>query len=53
MNVLMKFIRDEEGLTAIEYVISASLLVTGLILVFSTYGSILASKLTSIVNKIT
>ena len=52
MNALMNFIRDEDGLTAIEYVIAASLLVTGLTLVFSTFGATLQTKLVAIINAI-
>ena len=48
-----RFIVDEEGLTAIEYVIAAALLVTGLTVLFSTYGSSLASKLNATLAKIT
>ena len=53
MNTLMNFIRDEEGLTVIEYVIGASLLVIGLIAVFANYGNLLSLKLNSILNNIT
>ena len=53
MNALMNFIRDEEGLTVIEYVIGASLLIVALITVFGNYGNLLSSKLNSILSKIT
>ena len=52
MNVMMQFIEDEAGLTAIEYVIAASLLVTGLTLLFSTFGTDLQTKLVAIINAI-
>ena len=52
MHALTKFIRDEEGLTAIEYVICASLLVAGLTLIFSGMGAALAAKLTAIINSL-
>ena len=51
MNVLT-FIKDEDGLTAIEYVIAASLLVTGLTLVFSTFGADLQAKLVATIARI-
>ena len=51
MNVLT-FIKDEDGLTAIEYVIAASLLVTGLTLLFSTFGTDLQAKLVAIIGRI-
>ena len=52
MHALTKFIRDEEGLTAVEYVIGASLLVAGLTVLFSTLGAQLAAKLTTIIQNI-
>ena len=52
MNALMNFIKDEEGLTAIEYVIMASLLVTGLTIVFTNFGTTLQAKLLAIIAKI-
>lgn len=52
MNALMNFIRDEDGLAAIEYVIAAGLLVVGLVLVFSTLGADLAAKLKLIIGAI-
>ena len=52
MHALTKFIRDEEGLTAIEYVIVASLLVVGLTVLFTGYGAALATKLNLILASI-
>lgn len=52
MDALMQFINDEEGLTAIEYVISASLLVAGLTLLFSTFGTDLQAKFIAIISRI-
>ena len=51
MNALMNFIKDEEGLTAIEYVIAAALLVTGLTVLFTGYGAALATKLNAILAR--
>ena len=51
MSALMKFIYDEEGLTAIEYVIAAALLVTGLTVLFTGYGAALAGKLNTILTR--
>ncbi len=53
MNAIMNFIHDEEGLTAIEYVIAASLLVAGLTTIFTGFGAALAAKLTAIIARIT
>lgn len=52
MNAIMQFIKDEDGLTAIEYVIAASLLVTGLSLVFTDFGKTLQAKLVLILGAI-
>lgn len=52
MTRIMQFIKGEDGLTAIEYVIAASLLVTGLALVFSTFGKDLQDKLVLIIGVI-
>jgi pilus assembly protein Flp/PilA len=47
------FINDEDGLTVLEYVIGAGLLVLGLTVVFTGYGQTLQDKLTDILNSIT
>ena len=52
MNALMNFIKDEDGLTAIEYVIAASLLVAGLTVVFTGFGAALQTKLLAIIAAI-
>ena len=52
MHALIKFIRDEEGLTVIEYVIGASLLVGAVTLIFAGVGDILGAKLTAIIGRI-
>ncbi len=52
MNAIVNFMKDEDGLTAIEYVIAAALLVAGLTVLFSTYGTALQAKLTEILAAI-
>ena len=52
MHALTKFIRDEEGLTVVEYVIGASLLVGAISLVFSGVGDILMNKLNLIISSL-
>jgi pilus assembly protein Flp/PilA len=44
--------KDEEGLTVIEYVIGAALLVLGLTTVFSGLGNTLSTKLNAIVANV-
>ena len=48
MTGLRNFIYDEDGLTAIEYVIAASSLVAGLTTLFIGFGDALQLKLTDI-----
>jgi pilus assembly protein Flp/PilA len=47
-----EFMNDEEGLTVIEYVIGAAMLVLGLTTIFSGIGNTLSDKLSAIVNAI-
>ncbi|GAM54378.1 hypothetical protein JCM19231_2267 [Vibrio ishigakensis] len=49
---LKDFARDEEGLTVVEYVIGAALLVAGLTAIFTTLGSQLDSKLNDVIQGI-
>ena len=50
LNNCKEFMKDEEGLTGIEYVIGAALLVLGMTTVFSGLGNTLAAKLNTIVG---
>ena len=43
---------DEEGLTVIEYVIGAAMLVLGLTTIFTGIGTALSTKLSTIVDQI-
>ncbi|MEZ9872195.1 MULTISPECIES: Flp family type IVb pilin [Vibrio] len=49
---IKEFMNDEEGLTVIEYVIGAAMLVLGLTTIFSGIGSALSTKLSAIVGAI-
>lgn len=53
MNNIKEFLNDEEGLTVIEYVIGAAMLVLGLTTIFSGVGTALANKLIAIIGLIT
>ncbi|NOH47159.1 Flp family type IVb pilin [Vibrio rotiferianus] len=46
------FLKDEEGLTVIEYVIGAAMLVFGLSTIFTGISGELSTKLTTIVQAI-
>ena len=52
MNALMNFIKDEDGVVAIEYVIIAGALVVVLVAVFTDLGTALTTKLKAIVTNI-
>lgn len=52
MDALIGFIKDEDGLTAIEYVIAAALLAAGLTALFVGYGPALAAKLQEVLDSI-
>ncbi|GEA61692.1 Flp family type IVb pilin [Vibrio comitans] len=47
-----EFASDEEGLTVVEYVIGAALMVAGLGVIFSGLGAALATKLNTIISNI-
>lgn len=47
-----EFAANEEGLTVVEYVVGAALLVAGLTVIFSTLGSQLSTKLNNVITEI-
>jgi pilus assembly protein Flp/PilA len=53
MNSLVKFFRDEEGLTTVEYAIAGGLVGAGVILAFSNLGVQVARVINAIVTKLT
>ena len=53
MNALVNFIKYEDGLTADEYVIAASLMAAGLTFLFAEYGKLLQAALNRVLLKIT
>ncbi len=48
INSIQSFMKDEEGLTVVEYVVGAGLLVIGLSGIFATFKSSLTSELDAI-----
>ena len=42
------FLKDEEGLTVVEYVVGAGLIVAGLTGIFTTFSSTLETQLTGV-----
>lgn len=51
-QAIKNFWQDEEGLTVVEYVIGAGLLVVALTAVFTALGTELTAKLTAIIQSI-
>lgn len=52
MNLIKKFIRDEEGVTAIEYGLIAALIAVAIITATTLVGTNLSAMFTAIANKI-
>ncbi|WP_394145208.1 Flp family type IVb pilin [Vibrio atypicus] len=48
LNNITAFLKDEEGLTVVEYVVGAGLLVLGLSGIFGAFSSILETELEGI-----
>lgn len=44
------FMKDEEGLTVVEYVVGAGLLVAGLAGIFGTFSSLLEGQLNTVLS---
>ncbi|OIQ25789.1 Flp family type IVb pilin [uncultured Vibrio sp.] len=51
INSVKNFMQDEEGLTVVEYVVGAGLLVAGLAGIFGAFSSILEDELSSVFNQ--
>ncbi|MEZ9329766.1 Flp family type IVb pilin [Vibrio breoganii] len=49
---LVSFLKDEEGLTVIEYVLGAALIVAALGAIFTTLGDRLDNKLSNTMNSL-
>ena len=45
MNAIMKFIRDEEGLTIVEYAVAGTLITLGVVTAFTDLGDAVATQL--------
>ncbi|KJY85004.1 fimbrial protein [Vibrio galatheae] len=48
INNISAFMKDEEGLTVVEYVVGAGLLVVALAAVFANFGTTLQGELDSV-----
>ncbi|MPW37799.1 Flp family type IVb pilin [Vibrio sp. B1Z05] len=52
ISSIKSFAQDEEGLTVVEYVIGAALLVAAISVVFSNLGNDLNNKLTNTISSV-
>jgi pilus assembly protein Flp/PilA len=50
---LVAFLRDEEGLTMVEYAVAGSLITLAAVTAFTTLGTNVSTKITQIANVIT
>ncbi|MDX1813062.1 MAG: Flp family type IVb pilin [Gammaproteobacteria bacterium] len=48
LNMIKNFLKDEEGLTMIEYAVAGGLVTLGAIAAFTTLGSSITTKITAI-----
>jgi len=48
MKTLMAFLRDEQGLTMIEYAVAGGLITLGAVVAFTDLGSAIGTKITSV-----
>ncbi len=52
-NKIMAFLRDQDGLTIVEYAVAASLIVLGVALAFFTLGNTVDGVITALDTAIT
>jgi pilus assembly protein Flp/PilA len=52
MKKLIEFLRDEEGLTTVEYAVAGALVVAGLITAFTTLGDNVEARITELATTI-
>ncbi|SDG66049.1 pilus assembly protein Flp/PilA [Vibrio xiamenensis] len=50
INSIQSFMKDEEGLTVVEYVVGAGLLVIALGVLFTNWGTLLQTKLEAVLS---
>lgn len=52
MNTIKNFLKDESGLELSEYAVAAALVVAGLVTAFTTLGSTVKGKISSLTTSI-
>lgn len=50
---LIAFVKEEEGLTTVEYAVAGSLVALAVVTAFTSLGTEVGSVITSLVNKLT
>jgi len=48
MKTLMSFLRDEQGLTMIEYAVAGGLITLGAVVAFTDLGTAVGTKITAV-----
>jgi len=51
-NQLAKFLKDEEGLTTVEYAVAGTLIALGVVIAFGTLGNQVATSVNEITSSI-
>lgn len=51
-QAILKFLRDEEGLTMVEYAVAGSLVTLGAVLAFTNLGTAVATKIGLLVDAV-
>ncbi len=49
-NLMMAFIREEEGLTMVEYAVAGGLIAAGLVVIFTNLGTAITAKIQEIID---
>ncbi len=52
-NAIVKFVRDEEGLTTVEYAVAGALIVVGLVGAFTALGGQITATINTIIAAMT
>ena len=52
-NQLVKFLKDEEGLTTVEYAVAGTLIALAVVVAFGTLGNQIADNINDITSAIT
>jgi len=51
-NQILKFLRDEDGLTMVEYAVAGGLITLGAVVAFQTLGTAVSTKISTIATTV-